>query len=223
MPPLSFASAEGSLATLARWTLPLLFAVTAGSARAAEPAKLNFSVLDSAQKPFLIGFFNVILDDLVFQNGQVSLPKAISLQGPVGIDSLVITPTVSASPPGGYISWSGNATPAPAPDFAKFSIFSPQFLALANTQTTWRSLGGNPASSFDLETGPGSTDTAYAALVQSGVASVFRKGPLVLKFETIATPPGSVGDPLAVPGPLPLLGTGVAFGFSRRLRRRISS
>jgi len=27
----------------------------------------------------------------------------------------------------------------------------------------------------------------------------------------------------AVPGPLPLLGAGIAFGFSRKLRRRIST
>ena len=32
-----------------------------------------------------------------------------------------------------------------------------------------------------------------------------------------------IGPPAEVPGPLPLLGAGAAFGFSRRLRRRISA
>lgn len=33
----------------------------------------------------------------------------------------------------------------------------------------------------------------------------------------------NVTNPVAVPGPLPVLGAGVAFGFSRRLRKRIKS
>ena len=31
------------------------------------------------------------------------------------------------------------------------------------------------------------------------------------------------GDPEEVPGPLPLLGAGAAFGFSRRIRNRIKA
>jgi hypothetical protein len=50
-------------------------------------------------------------------------------------------------------------------------------------------------------------------------------------FSTTLTPSAGVidqftsryiqSDPTAVPGPLPILGIGAAFGFSRKLRKRI--
>lgn len=44
-----------------------------------------------------------------------------------------------------------------------------------------------------------------------------------LQFPTIATDttPAWIGGNFAVPGPLPVLGAGAAFGWSRRLRRRV--
>jgi hypothetical protein len=45
----------------------------------------------------------------------------------------------------------------------------------------------------------------------------------ITSFKVEFTPGAPVPPPSLVPGPLPLLGAGAAFGFSRRLRRRINT
>jgi MYXO-CTERM domain-containing protein len=63
----------------------------------------------------------------------------------------------------------------------------------------------------------GFTDTAKWVVVanQSGGSSITASGPMNLPS---VVPPSS-----SVPGPLPLLGAGAAFGWSRRLRRQITA
>jgi len=80
-------------------------------------------------------------------------------------------------------------------------------------RTNFQLFGTNLSPALFLSTneplGPGSVQGLWAAAKVQGLANG--------GSATIVDPPSS-----AVPGPLPLLGAGVALGFSRRLRRRIS-
>jgi hypothetical protein len=95
----------------------------------------------------------------------------------------------------------------------------PAFLNGTNT-ITYRLTGtGLTPESFNLTNGPNGRFCS-AALFQSGL------NPPVTGTSTgsnaIGAPCPGV-PPSSVPAPLPLLGAGVAFGLSRRLRRRIAS
>jgi hypothetical protein len=52
---------------------------------------------------------------------------------------------------------------------------------------------------------------------------IVTEGGATVLDNTLVQEPGPGGDPEEVPGPLPLLGAGAAFGFSRRIRNRIKA
>jgi hypothetical protein len=78
----------------------------------------------------------------------------------------------------------------------------------------------NSTISFDIPAGvasPGATLTARIVYTNENEDQLNTTGN---NFSTTSTNPPS--PPSTVPGPLPLLGAGAAFGFSRSMRRRIA-
>jgi hypothetical protein len=75
------------------------------------------------------------------------------------------------------------------------------------------SLGGASVSAVSFITPPSSTSVSIA-WVQGGVNNAL----LNTSLDFVTNPPA-----IPVPGPLPLFGAATAFGFSRRLRRRVSA
>jgi hypothetical protein len=90
------------------------------------------------------------------------------------------------------------------PSLANFNRFQSDDTAVF----TLRAAGLSPASFLATNSPSGPISGIYSAArvqgIQAGAGST------------------TITDPASVPGPLPLLGAVVAFGFSRRLRRRLS-
>jgi len=98
--------------------------------------------------------------------------------------------------------------------------------ATANYQTS----DPNGMGTFTFTTGQPSTQTGTNTVNSAPLMNTFTPSVTSSTFSTILTPTGGVIDQFtsryiqtdAVPGPLPILGIGAAFGFSRKLRKRIS-
>jgi hypothetical protein len=73
---------------------------------------------------------------------------------------------------------------------------------------------GLTAASFNTTNG---TDGKYCSAAEVGGIGPNATGTAVIAALCDGLPP----DSAKVPGPLPILGAGMAFGFSRRLRRRV--
>jgi len=99
--------------------------------------------------------------------------------------------------------------------------------ATANYQTS------DPAGAgtFTFTTGQPSIQSGTPTVNSSPLMDTFTPSVTSSTFSTKLTPTGGVidqftsryiqSDPTTVPGPLPILGIGAAFGFSRKLRKRI--
>jgi hypothetical protein len=100
--------------------------------------------------------------------------------------------------------------------------------ATANYQTS----DPNGMGTFTFTTGQPSTQTGTNTVNSAPLMNTFTSSVTSSTFSTSLTPTGGVidqftsryiqTDAVAVPGPLPILGIGAAFGFSRKLRKRIS-
>ncbi|KEF41525.1 MAG: hypothetical protein ER33_11005 [Cyanobium sp. CACIAM 14] len=231
--------------------MPLSLLATTQAGWAAGPyQKLNFSIFTKPDKKvFLIGFFDVILDDVIYGDGTAPLPRAISLEneafgeGPVVIlpdqasrSSDAAAPSVTwsgpASQPGGSgsggtvaeASGAGGSGPSTAGRSGAFSITSNLFLRAVNppggtVPGTWRSLVGQP---FEIQ-GDGSVSVALQPV------TIQQPGPLLLEFSlqpvegssgSVTDQPSGDGDAASVPAPVPLFGLGAALAVSRRIRQR---
>jgi len=90
----------------------------------------------------------------------------------------------------------------------------------------------NGAGTFTFTTGQPSTQTGSPTVNSMPLVRTFSPRVTSSTFSTTLTPTAGVIDqftsrylqaaPNTVPGPLPILGIGAAFGFSRKLRKRIS-
>jgi hypothetical protein len=96
--------------------------------------------------------------------------------------------------------------------------------ATANYQTSDPAGAGN----FTFTTGQPSTSTGSSTVNSSPLMNTFTPSVTSSTFSTTLTPTSGVIDQFTsryiqsdVPGPLPILGIGAAFGFSRKLRKRI--
>jgi len=117
--------------------------------------------------------------------------------------------------------------PSQTASFTLFTSPSQKLLKAEQNSLTISGLGtGVPTSSQSLTNFAPSPLLANASSGQSGVFNPNTTSTnIVYTFSTTGTKRirGASTDYSSVPGPLPILGVAAAFGFSRRLRRRIKS
>ena len=126
----------------------------------------------------------------------------LSLQSPTGtIVQLVAAGNgLGGQTPGDTVSWTFDDTAS--------SLVSGNLL-ISGTYLPFSSL-----SAFSSETGNGTWNLLYADTEEEDPMSI---NGWSLTVNEVSAPPASV------PGPLPVLGLAAAFGFSRRMRRRIAT
>lgn len=126
----------------------------------------------------------------------------LSLQSPTGtIVQLVAAGNgLGGQTPGDTVSWTFDDTAS--------SLVSGNLL-VSGTYLPFSSL-----SAFSGETGNGTWNLGFADTARSDPMSI---NGWSLTVNEVSAPPASV------PGPLPVLGLAAAFGFSRRMRRRIAT
>ena len=126
----------------------------------------------------------------------------LSLQSPTGtiVQLVAAGNNLDGQDPGDTVSWTFDDTAS--------SLVSGNLL-ISGTYLPFSSL-----SAFSSETGNGTWNLLYADTSVSDPMSI---NGWSLTVNEVSAPPASV------PGPLPVLGLAAAFGFSRRMRRRIAT
>ena len=126
----------------------------------------------------------------------------MSLQSPTGtiVQLVAAGNNLDGQDPGDTVSWTFDDTAS--------SLVSGNLL-ISGTYLPFSSL-----SAFSSETGNGTWNLLYADTEEEDTMSI--NGWSLTVNEVSATP-------ASVPGPLPVLGLAAAFGFSRRMRRRIAT
>lgn len=143
-------------------------------------------------------------------------------------------------------SLQGNPTPymSPFSGVLNYSITAPNTRSIKDYTSALSSAAnmGNNSGTFDLTGSAGTAAATYVPVnfaqgqtktyastsvltdaftasvgVTQGIIQNFTQS---FRFQDVPTPP-PVGVP--VPGPLPVLGAGIAFGYSRKLRKRIAA
>jgi hypothetical protein len=216
-----FTSVRLLLAKTVVGALPLILLAVALPAQATE---LRFQMFEKDKKPFLMGVFDVVLTDQIFDTATAPLPQSISItENPFGLQPFSIVPSSVAITPGNglpaAIVWTGTYTPvqgsagyafAPSavndPLLASLGIGSDSLIAAAQAGSTWGDVAG---FTFSLQ----------VAYFNQGQVTLTSPSDGFISFDAVPNPP----NPDSVPGPLPLLGLGAAFGASRKLRKRLRS
>ena len=126
----------------------------------------------------------------------------LSLQSPTGtiVQLVAAGNNLDGQDPGDTVSWTFDDTAS--------SLVSGNLL-ISGTYLPFSSL-----SAFSSETGNGTWNLLYADTEEEDPMSI---NGWSLTVNEVSAPPASV------PGPLPVLGLAAAFGFSRRMRRRIAT
>jgi len=160
-----------------------------------------------------------------------------TFNGTIGIGTFIITPPNSGNP-----VFTAQATPTFG--FSNGSTITGSIGGATLTPDTV-TVGGIPVSTSATGSGVYSGATTAIAINNPGLAAYFAAAPTINNYSALwtlnATNNGAFfsnaltlsgsqlyltyeyDDGLDVPGPLPVLGAGVAFGFSRKLRKRIRS
>jgi hypothetical protein len=142
---------------------------------------------------------------------------------PVTIDGSCLNTPGPGCPAGASLFLALNATNLPGPDFQGFD-----FALLVGQSTGLNTFRGSSVITYTL-TGTGlsaasfnTTNGAngkYCSAAEVGGIGTPATGTAVIAALCDGLPPSSA----KVPGPLPILGAGMAFGFSRSLRRRVQT
>lgn len=166
-------------------------------------------------------FYNVFVGGLgtasQFSAGsvQVVLDGAPALQAFTVTDLTLTIQGVSKNL--GTVSFNSNGASGPSWSSSIFNIdteFTGSVITTAVLSGTLSATAPSVGTIFEGGIYYNSNAATSSGLLDIGIAGGAAKGSSLYQ---------SSYDPTAVPGPLPVLGAGVAFGFSRRLRRRISS
>jgi len=176
-----------------------------------------------------------------------------SFSGFAATDFITITTTGTLTPVTGVanslnFSLQGNPNPYASPfsGIFNYSLAAPMGRSIIDYTSALSSAAnmGNNAGTFDLTGSAGTAAATYvpintaqgatktyastSVLTDAFVASVGVTQGTITQFtqsfnfqNTPPEPPGPGGVP--VPGPLPVLGAGIAFGYSRKLRKRIAA
>jgi hypothetical protein len=135
-------------------------------------------------------------------------PASITLTGADNCCTNKNTDFTIAAPSGGTVSFNWSFSTADGPSWDPFGyLLNGAFTQLTDNSGATNQTG---SASFNVITGD------VFGFRQNSVDSVFGRA-----STTISLFNGPVAAP--VPGPLPLLGAGAAFGWSRQLRRRIGT
>ncbi len=216
-------------ASFAKTALPAAFLLAAGLAVGGQPAKAMdaFEWADGTD-----GFISEVVPgsdfDVIFSPGGIAAASTAEgvFAGIAPNPPNITTPTlIDVTPALGDFDWVAGNTWELGSDLV-FDFFNEDFTATLPAGTLFGFISGpvglvqfSPMSSqqwavaFDNDSSANFTASSsnfQFALIAGSDAGVYTV--------SVANDP-----PAQVPGPLPLMGAGVAFGYSRKLRRRIKS
>jgi len=237
----AFAAPEAKALQDTQLTPGVAFSIpgTATSQDSAVTGALSFAQFNSSTPPIPSGRTNIVLTDYRYVIDPALFSKQFSMgnqndSGTILLTGISATPSfdglgnltapVTTTPAGATFSVASGANPIPGFTFSKFDLSGS-----AAGFSSWQSLG-SPLSQY-IGTGTVDSSNYFASWSFTPSGTGLIGGPATapngaqiagsIKVEyryTYDLIPGS-----SVPGPLPLLGAGAAFGWTRRLRKRISA
>jgi hypothetical protein len=221
--------------------------VSPGSAQAAVTFDYNENVvpgnpLPEGSQPYLTAIIQDINDNVGLQTGQVKITLTNNLAGTTSVGQVAfnINPFKQTTSTGSISPGPAGQNPIPIP------IPIPNDTPLKTSITTGNDAISVPGSGniggFDLSidmnpqvyragrtlsiivtdiTNPPLTANSFLSTNNNGTGDYYT----LAKIQSIGQDGQSTvikGTPRAIPGPLPILGAGIAFAYSRRLRRRVN-